>query len=232
MHWFCIDGIRVKRHSRRYGKTVSIEARRQDTPMLRLFVAMLLMSASFLAADETNSAKLAAPEGWDGETIELPPGFAPDLKLKGFEHIRCAPGDKRPARRFPELEWTGREVHSNNQERGTNHTTYVDLEHARLGVFHLHRTLLQSRAPPADAWTTPNRSIRSRTRHGTSGVILSPTHPPLLSHRTTQCPSSTRFTPWISSAPLVTAGPMSITQSEDFGDCPFRCSSLALNGRS
>ena len=34
--------------------------------MLRLF-AILLISGTLLAADEKNSAKLAAPEGWSGE---------------------------------------------------------------------------------------------------------------------------------------------------------------------
>ena len=65
--------------------------------MLRLFAVCLLMTATLLVADEKNSAKLAAPEGWSGETIELPPGFAPDMKLKGSEHIRFAPGMMKPA---------------------------------------------------------------------------------------------------------------------------------------
>jgi hypothetical protein len=65
--------------------------------MLRLFAVCLLLTATLLVADEKNSAKLAAPEGWSGETIELPPGFAPDMKLKGAEHIRFAPGMMKPA---------------------------------------------------------------------------------------------------------------------------------------
>ena len=65
--------------------------------MLRLFAVSLLMTATLLVADEKNSAKLAAPEGWSGETIALPPGFAPDMKLKGSEHIRFAPGMMKPA---------------------------------------------------------------------------------------------------------------------------------------
>lgn len=65
--------------------------------MLRLFAVSLLLTATLLVADEKDSVKLAAPEGWGGETIALPPGFAPDMKLKGSEHIRFAPGMMKPA---------------------------------------------------------------------------------------------------------------------------------------
>lgn len=65
--------------------------------MPRLFAVVLLIFGTVLAADETNPLKLAAPEGWSGETISLPPGFAPDMKLKGSEHIRFAPGMMKPA---------------------------------------------------------------------------------------------------------------------------------------
>jgi len=65
--------------------------------MFRLFAVSLLMSGILWAADEPDSVKLVAPEGWTGETIELPPGFAPDMKLKGSEHIRFAPGMMKPA---------------------------------------------------------------------------------------------------------------------------------------
>ena len=65
--------------------------------MLRIFIFSLLMSGTILVADEPGSFKLAAPEGWGGESIPLPPGFAPDMTLKGFEHIRFAPGMMKPA---------------------------------------------------------------------------------------------------------------------------------------
>jgi len=65
--------------------------------MLRIFAVSLLMSATLLASDEPGAAKLAAPAGWGGETIQLPPGFAPDMKLKGSEYIRFAPGMMKPA---------------------------------------------------------------------------------------------------------------------------------------
>ena len=65
--------------------------------MLRIIVASLLISGTLSVADEPDSAKLAAPEEWGGETIKIPPGFAPDMKLKGSEHIRFAPGMMKPA---------------------------------------------------------------------------------------------------------------------------------------
>lgn len=60
--------------------------------MVRLFTLTLLISGTFFVADEPDSEKLTAPKDWGGETIKLPPGFAPDMKLKGSEHIRFAPG--------------------------------------------------------------------------------------------------------------------------------------------
>ena len=54
------------------------------------------MAGAFLAADEPRPAKLVAPAGWGGETIQLPPGFSPEMKLKGSEHIRFAPGMMDP----------------------------------------------------------------------------------------------------------------------------------------
>jgi len=64
--------------------------------MLRIFAVSLVMSGTLLIADEPSTFKLAAPDGWGGETIELPPTFAPDMKLKGSEHIRFAPGMMKP----------------------------------------------------------------------------------------------------------------------------------------
>lgn len=64
--------------------------------MLRLFAVSLLLSGTLLVAEEPGALKLAAPRDWGGETIELPPGFARDMKLKGSEHIRFAPGMMKP----------------------------------------------------------------------------------------------------------------------------------------
>lgn len=60
--------------------------------MLRFAAVFLVMSGTVLVAQDHGSFKLAAPAGWGGESIKLPPGFAPDMKLKGTEHIRFAPG--------------------------------------------------------------------------------------------------------------------------------------------
>ena len=64
--------------------------------MLRVFAVSLLLSGTLLVAQQPSPFKLAAPAGWGGETIALPPGFAPDMKLKGSEHIRFAPGMMKP----------------------------------------------------------------------------------------------------------------------------------------
>jgi hypothetical protein len=64
--------------------------------MLRLFAVSLLMTG-LCRADEPAEFQLAAPDGWGGETIKLPPRFAPEMKLKGLEHIRFAPGMMKPA---------------------------------------------------------------------------------------------------------------------------------------
>ncbi|MEO8495537.1 MAG: hypothetical protein ABI614_10740 [Planctomycetota bacterium] len=64
--------------------------------MLRIVSISLLLCASLLLADEPEPTDLVAPAGWGGETIQLPPEFAPDMKLKGAEHIRFAPGMMKP----------------------------------------------------------------------------------------------------------------------------------------
>lgn len=60
--------------------------------MLRILSLAVLISVNLVTAAEPGKFKLAAPEGWGGETIQLPPGFAKDMTLKGAEHIRFAPG--------------------------------------------------------------------------------------------------------------------------------------------
>ena len=51
-------------------------------------------SSSFAA--EVEAVELPAPKEWKKEIITLPPGFAPDMKLRGSEHIRFAPGMFQP----------------------------------------------------------------------------------------------------------------------------------------
>src|SRR6476660_2607127 len=76
---------------------LSLDTRREEVPMFRLLAVGLLLSGLLWVADEPAPFKLSAPDGWGGETMELPPGFAPDMKLKGSEHIRFAPGMMKPA---------------------------------------------------------------------------------------------------------------------------------------
>lgn len=57
--------------------------------MIRFVICVLFASLSLQAAEPY---QLKAPDGWGGETIQLPPGFAKDMSLKGVEHIRFAPG--------------------------------------------------------------------------------------------------------------------------------------------
>ena len=64
--------------------------------MLPFLATSVLMSGLLLLAEEPAPFKLAAPKDWSGETIALPPGFAPEMQLKGSEHIRFAPGMMKP----------------------------------------------------------------------------------------------------------------------------------------
>jgi hypothetical protein len=64
--------------------------------MLQFLTTSVLMCGLMLLADEPTPFKLAAPKDWGGETIALPPDFAPEMKLKGSEHIRFAPGMMKP----------------------------------------------------------------------------------------------------------------------------------------
>lgn len=62
-----------------------------------LLAVSLLLSCWLGFADEPVRFQLAAPDDWGGETIELPPQFAPGMKLNGSEHIRFAPGMMKPS---------------------------------------------------------------------------------------------------------------------------------------
>ena len=62
-----------------------------------ILLAFFSSLVSFLRADEDGAdIPLEAPDGWRGETIALPPGFAPGMKLRGVEEIRFAPGMFKP----------------------------------------------------------------------------------------------------------------------------------------
>jgi hypothetical protein len=60
--------------------------------MQRWLAVVLLLTGTWLQAKEPEEFRLGAPSGWGGESIQLPPGFARDMKWKGTEHIRFAPG--------------------------------------------------------------------------------------------------------------------------------------------
>jgi hypothetical protein len=72
-------------------------------PSLRaivIFCGLGLLSVCYSqftrGAETDEEIRIDAPKDWRGERIELPPSFAPDLKLKGVEEIRFAPGMFRP----------------------------------------------------------------------------------------------------------------------------------------
>ncbi len=47
---------------------------------------------STLYAQELQELKIEAPEGWRSEGVDLPPAFAPELKLKGRAELQFGPG--------------------------------------------------------------------------------------------------------------------------------------------
>ena len=61
-----------------------------------VFTIAVSAVSSLPALEEGKDIPLEAPEGWKGETISLPPGFAPGMKLQGLEKIRFAPGMFKP----------------------------------------------------------------------------------------------------------------------------------------
>ena len=62
--------------------------------MLRpcLLCALLLTLSAAGQPEKEPPYQVPAPKGWGKETIALPPGFAPDMKWKGAEELRFAPG--------------------------------------------------------------------------------------------------------------------------------------------
>lgn len=68
----------------------------------RLFAVCSLTAVALLPATHRGAEPsgddipLQAPKGWRGETIQVPPGFAPEMKLIGTEKIRFAPGMFKP----------------------------------------------------------------------------------------------------------------------------------------
>ncbi len=63
---------------------------------MKTLVSIIILATSLppLVATEQKPEKipLKAPENWQGETIKLPPPFAPGMKIRGVEELRFAPG--------------------------------------------------------------------------------------------------------------------------------------------
>jgi hypothetical protein len=65
--------------------------------MTKIIHIALLASLTFTAATaETVEVDFTMNTNWRGEVIKLPPSFAPDMKTKGVEDIRFAPGMFKP----------------------------------------------------------------------------------------------------------------------------------------
>jgi hypothetical protein len=65
------------------------------TTFLRNILLTLLATVAFVvpaAAQNATPTMLLGPANWSFERISIPPGFAPDIKWKGFEEARFAPG--------------------------------------------------------------------------------------------------------------------------------------------
>lgn len=62
--------------------------------MLRSCLLWVLLLAGSAAGQPEREPpyQVPAPKGWAKETIALPPAFAPDMKWKGTEELRFAPG--------------------------------------------------------------------------------------------------------------------------------------------
>ena len=60
--------------------------------LMALMLTVITLGTLVIAQDDKDEIPLKAPKGWSGETIKLPPGFARDMKLRGIEVIRFAPG--------------------------------------------------------------------------------------------------------------------------------------------
>jgi hypothetical protein len=57
-----------------------------------LLSALLLASWAAGQPEQEPPYQVPTPTGWAKETIALPPAFAPDMKWKGVEELRFAPG--------------------------------------------------------------------------------------------------------------------------------------------
>lgn len=63
--------------------------------LLRLFL-LIFASATLYGQNDIQSIEIITPADWGKEIIQLPPGFAPEMKYRGTEDIRFAPGMFKP----------------------------------------------------------------------------------------------------------------------------------------
>ncbi|MFT5524034.1 MAG: hypothetical protein ACI9G1_005687 [Pirellulaceae bacterium] len=62
-------------------------------PLATIALCILSLTQTLLAEE---TFKWTTEEGWGGERIKLPAGFAEDMQVKGIEEIRFAPGWRKP----------------------------------------------------------------------------------------------------------------------------------------
>ena len=62
---------------------------------MKYFLCIFLLIPTILPA-QVKSIEINTPKDWFKEIINLPPGFAPDMKFRGKEDIRFAPGMFKP----------------------------------------------------------------------------------------------------------------------------------------
>ena len=69
---------------------------RNRSCLIILLVSLVSGVSQFSNADDSIKVEIETPKGWRTETLSLPTGFARDMKLKGFEEVRFAPGMFKP----------------------------------------------------------------------------------------------------------------------------------------
>ncbi|WP_298866198.1 hypothetical protein [uncultured Gimesia sp.] len=57
-----------------------------------VFLAILSVTNTVLAADSELAKHIIVPAGWKGEQISLPPSFAKEMQFNGIEEARFSPG--------------------------------------------------------------------------------------------------------------------------------------------
>ncbi len=63
-----------------------------DMRRFTVFLAILSVTNTVLAADSELAKHIIVPAGWKGEQISLPPSFAKEMQFNGIEEARFSPG--------------------------------------------------------------------------------------------------------------------------------------------